>query len=128
MEDADSFLFLFSSKRLKLRSGLERRREQKLTWTFCPQETAARLPVQDPDEPQHVAAVPQHGVPAGRLAGQHGGQRRPVHVGRRPPALLPADLLHLDGAGVRPHVHRPGQGLQHLHPPIHPEVLRRGMG
>lgn len=92
------------------------------------QEPAARLPVQDPDEPERVAAAAEPGVPAGRLAGGAGPQPGAVHGGGRPAALLPAHLLQLDGPGVRPHVHRPGEGLQHLRPPIHPQVLRRGLG
>lgn len=37
-----------------------------------PQESTAGLSLQDPDEPQHVSAVPQHGLPAGRLASKSG--------------------------------------------------------
>lgn len=91
------------------------------------QKDPPRLPVKDPDEPEHVPPLPEPGVPIGRLAGR-AGARRPVSVRGRLPALLPAHLLHLDGAGVGPHVHRPGQGLQHLHPQIHPQVLPRRLG
>lgn len=94
---------------------------------FLPQKAPARLPLQDPDEPQHVSAVPQHGLPIGRLARQS-ANRLAVSVRGRLSALLPVDLLHLDGAGVHPHVHRSGQSLQHLHTKIHPQVLHRWMG
>lgn len=92
-----------------------------------PQEIATGLPGKDPDESEHVPVASQHGVSPGRLAGLvwHGGL---VHHSGGLHALLSADLLHLDGPRVHSHVHRFGQGLQHVHQEIYLEVLPSRMG
>uniref|UniRef100_A0A8C5BYQ5 Adhesion G protein-coupled receptor G4a n=1 Tax=Gadus morhua TaxID=8049 RepID=A0A8C5BYQ5_GADMO len=89
-------------------------------------KTASGSPVQDSDQPIGRPAGPEPAVPAQHLDVQL--RLRPVHPDRGAHALLPAGVLHLDGAGGTAHVLCPHQGLQRVRAVLHPQTLRGGLG
>lgn len=91
------------------------------------QEAASGLPIEDPHQPVSRPAGAEHVLPS-RLLALILLHLWLVHRHRSNTALLPAGLFHLDGPGGRPHVPRPDQGLQHLCPFLHPQVLHCRMG
>lgn len=91
------------------------------------QEAAAGHSRQDPGPAVLVPAPPQPGVLAGQLVGALPGSRA-VRQHRRLPALLPADVVHLGGAGGAAHVPEHHPGVHALPEPLHAEVHADGLG